>query len=314
MAVKRLNYFTHQFLREQDFKDEQTYHIEMRRRHNSLLHGWGIVTGLEVQKKGEREITISPGMAIDKEGRELVLAEPVIRDLSALEHSSHTYIGIAYAEIWDKADHQSAGGVEGHTRVTEAPEIIEKKHELPKDGSVITLARVHLDDVGHVSRVETDASIRKQCGSSNSAAGWMRLPFKPTRLNPVRIDKKLVRVLSDTEAEEYEFVVDEATAYCDEKGARGSMQIPVPPSAKNVTGFRIAGTTDGNVTVHLFRVGWNLQSNEAEKTELLKETVSGPHFHKDIHVKAVLDESHALAVSVRAVGVTNICLVAAKFE
>ena len=75
MFIKRLNYFTHQFLREQDFKDEQAYHLEMCRRHNRMLHGWGVVTGLEVQKKGEREITINPGTAIDKEGRELMLAE-----------------------------------------------------------------------------------------------------------------------------------------------------------------------------------------------------------------------------------------------
>ena len=313
MSIKRPHYFTYQFLREQDFKDEQAYHMQMRRLHNSMLHGWGVVVGLEVKKKGEREITITPGMAINNEGRELVLTEPVHRDLSSFERNSHTYIALAYTETWDEADLHSAGGVEGYTRVTETPEIREKRHEPPKDGSVVALAKVHINDVGHVS-VEMDASIRKQCGVSNQAAGWMRLPFKPTRLSPIRIDRRLVKV-SDAEAEEYEFIVDEATAYCDERGARGSMSIPVPPSAKKIVGFRIAGTTNGKVTVHLFRVGWNLHDNEGERTTLLdKEAVHGPIFHKDFHLEHNLDESHAVALSVRAEGVTAIYLVAAKFE
>jgi hypothetical protein len=314
LSVKRLNYFTHQFLREQDFKDEQAYHVEMSRRHNRMFHGWGVLAGLEVQKKGEREITINPGTAIDKEGRELTLAKPVSRDLSSFERNSHTYVTMAYAETWDEADHYSAGGVEGYTRVTESPAIDERRHEPPKDGSVVVLARVHLDDVGHIDRIEMDAAIRKLCGFTSPAAGWMRLPFKPARLNPVKIDGRRVRVVSESEAEEVDFVVDEANTYCDQRGARGSMQIPVPPSAKNIVGFRIAGTTRGNVTVHLFRTGWNLQDNKGEKTELLKETVHGPSFHKDIAVEARLDESHALAVSVRAEGESDIWLVAAKFE
>jgi len=314
LPIKKLNYFTHQFLREQDFKDEQAYHVEMRRLHNRMMHGWGVVEGLEVKKKGDREITVQPGLAIDNLGREIVLTEPVSRDLSSFERSSHTFVTIAYAETWDKADHHSTGGVDGYTRVTEAHEIQERRHEPPPDGLAVTLARVHLNDIGHVGHIDMDASIRKQCGFSNPAAGWMRLPFKPTRLSPVKIDGRRVRVFSETEVEEFEFIVDEATAYCDDKGARGSMQIPVPPSAKNIVGFRIAGTTKGKVTVHLFRTGWNLHENRGEKKELFEETVHGPSFHKDIPVESNLDESHALAVSVRAEGETTIYLVAAKLE
>lgn len=310
MFIKRLNYFTHQFLREQDFKDEQAYHLEMRRRHNRSLHGWGVVTGLEVQKKGEREITVSPGMAIDKEGRELVLPEAVTRDFGSFERSSHVYVTIAYAERWDEADHQAAGGVEGYTRLTESPEIKETKQDPAKDGSVVTLARVHVNDVGHVHRIETDASVRKHVGPTNPSAGWMRIPFKPVRLGAVRIAGK-IHIGKD---DELDFTVDEDRTYCDDKGARGSMSIPVPPGAKSIIGFRIAGTTRGNVTVNLFRTGWNVSENKGERTELVKEIVSVAAFHKDIHVDSSLDESHALAVSVKAEGETTIWLVAARFE
>ncbi len=314
MSVKRLNYFTHQFLREEDFKDEQAYHVEMRRRHNQLPYGWGIVQGLEVHKKGEREITISPGTAIDKEGREIVVSSTVTRDLGSFDRGSHTFVTVTYGETWEEADHHSAGGVEGYTRVTESPEFNEKRHQPPKDGAVITLARVHLDEVGHVRHIDTDSSIRKTAVIVNPAAGWMRLPFKPIRLSPVKIDGRLVRFGNEAQAEEFEFIVGEAFAYCDDRGARGSMEIPVPPAVTSLVGFRIAGTTRGRVTVHLFRVGWNLHENKGENTELLRETVSGPSFHKDIAVESRLDESHSLSVSVKAEGESYIWLLAAKFE
>jgi len=314
MAVKRLNYFNHQLLREEDFKDEQTYHLEMRRRHNQLLHGWGIVQGLEVHRKGEREITITPGMAIDKDGREIVVSSPVTRDLSSFDRSSHVIITVAYGEMWEEADQHSAGGVKGYTRVTESAVFDERKQQPSKEDSAVALARVHLDEAGHVRHIDTDSSIRKMAGLVSPAAGWIRLPFKPIRLSPVRIDGRGVRFVDQAQAEEYEFIVDEATAYCDDKGARGSMEIPVPPAAAHLAGFRIAGTTRGKVTVHLFRVGWNLRENKGEKTELLNETVNGPSFHKDIEVHTHLDDSHALAVSVKAEGETNIWLLAAKFQ
>ena len=43
--LKRPNYFTNQFLVERDFKDEQSYQIGMRRKHNLALHSWGIADG-----------------------------------------------------------------------------------------------------------------------------------------------------------------------------------------------------------------------------------------------------------------------------
>lgn len=70
----RVNYFERQFLRSQDFRDEQAYHIAMRRRHNVAHHSWGIVRGLELIANDEG-LFIQPGMAVDGYGRELLLAE-----------------------------------------------------------------------------------------------------------------------------------------------------------------------------------------------------------------------------------------------
>lgn len=73
--IKRLHYYDHQYLREHDFTAEQTYHRDMRHLHNRSLHVWGIVNGLEVNAPDNSTIEISPGMAIDNLGREIVLSE-----------------------------------------------------------------------------------------------------------------------------------------------------------------------------------------------------------------------------------------------
>ncbi|MFM6406051.1 MAG: hypothetical protein ACKPGT_15850, partial [Microcystis sp.] len=81
--IKRLNYFNGQFLRAPDFTEEQTYHLEMRRRHNENLHTWGIADGLKLQYTiGSSQIEIAEGMAIDSKGREIVLVEKANKDLS----------------------------------------------------------------------------------------------------------------------------------------------------------------------------------------------------------------------------------------
>jgi len=306
VSIKRLNYFTHQFLREHDFKDEQTYHREMRYRHNVSLHGWGVVQGLEVEKRGERGISVLPGIAIDKEGRELVLTESVTHEV--IERDTETHIAIRYAEIWDEADRHSGGGVEGFTRVTESPEIIERRHAHADDAEV-TLARIHINNVGHVHEIDMGPAVRNRIGGRGTG-GWVRLPFKPARLYPLRIGNQLVPT-----DKAYEFIIDEYKAYCDDQGARGSMGIPVPPGATKIVDFRIAGFTSGIIKVHLFRTGWNLHENKPEDRKLLTETVKGPKFHQDISVKeGNLDESHAVAVSVEAEKAAEIWFIAARFE
>jgi hypothetical protein len=69
---KRLRYFNGQFLQAQDFIDEQDYHIDRQRRHNRLLHTYGVAEGLGVISTGS-QITVTPGTAIDGEGRQILI-------------------------------------------------------------------------------------------------------------------------------------------------------------------------------------------------------------------------------------------------
>src|SRR5262245_37298435 len=119
MAVQRLNYFHYQFLQEQDFKDEQAYHVAQRRRHNAQFHTWGRVRGLDVTfVAGERKVRVSPGVAVDSLGREIIVESNLDVDLQS--HPGETvYLSLAYKE--ENTDPSTQPGVAGNfTRTTES--------------------------------------------------------------------------------------------------------------------------------------------------------------------------------------------------
>jgi len=72
----RLRWFTGRFLTAHDLTHEQEYHVGRRRLHHRLLHGWGVVCGLEVRPDGRPGcgdvVVIAPGIALDCRGREIV--------------------------------------------------------------------------------------------------------------------------------------------------------------------------------------------------------------------------------------------------
>ncbi len=71
--LQRVSYFFGQVLGEDDFKTEQNYFIEKHRLHNRHLHGWGVVNGLEVSVDKGNVVHVSPGIAIDCAGNEILL-------------------------------------------------------------------------------------------------------------------------------------------------------------------------------------------------------------------------------------------------
>src|SRR6185436_4337598 len=96
---KRLRYFDGQFLRDQDFIDEQNYHLDRQQRHNRLLHAPGIVSGLEVIVKPETgEVTIAPGTALDSAGRQIVLSKETKLNLESTVAGQALLVYIAFAQ------------------------------------------------------------------------------------------------------------------------------------------------------------------------------------------------------------------------
>jgi hypothetical protein len=77
--IDRIRYYDGEFLRAFDFSDEQTYHMEMRRRLNRYLHLYGIVQGLDLvsdTEAGFTQVYIERGLAIDAFGREIYVFAP----------------------------------------------------------------------------------------------------------------------------------------------------------------------------------------------------------------------------------------------
>jgi hypothetical protein len=75
-VVKRTRFFDGQFLKDQDFIDDQKYHIDRQRRPNRLLRVSGICEGLTVEVK-DNKVTVTPGTALDSQGRLIVLNDTV---------------------------------------------------------------------------------------------------------------------------------------------------------------------------------------------------------------------------------------------
>jgi len=85
-SYKRTRYFHGMLLTERDFQEEQIYHQEKRRLLNRMLHGWGVVCGLGLKptKPESSKIIVSPGMALDCHGNEIVVCNDFEIDLKKL--------------------------------------------------------------------------------------------------------------------------------------------------------------------------------------------------------------------------------------
>ena len=101
---ERNRYFYGKLLTVRDFEVEQRYHCSKRALLNRLLHGSGVVCGLGVTASDESTLMIESGMALDYQGREIVLPETLFRKLQMLEGQEtlagkkDAYLCLSYAQ------------------------------------------------------------------------------------------------------------------------------------------------------------------------------------------------------------------------
>lgn len=80
-VVKRVRFFDGQFLKDQDFIDDQKYHIDRQRRPNRTLRVAGICEGLTLIVDSN-QVKVTAGTALDSQGRLIVLSgDPFAADL-----------------------------------------------------------------------------------------------------------------------------------------------------------------------------------------------------------------------------------------
>lgn len=95
--LKRNRFFPGKLLTADDLELEQDYFREKLRRHNRYLHGMGIVFGLEVSKGGSA-VVIAPGLAIDCQGNEIAIPEPLQQFFPSPDLGSTFFLSISYVE------------------------------------------------------------------------------------------------------------------------------------------------------------------------------------------------------------------------
>ncbi len=115
--LERTRFFAGQLLSADDLQHEQDYFRDKSRLHNRFLHGWGIVAGLGITVDQESTVVVSPGLALDCAGNELVLADEQRIPLSGL--AGRHYLTIEYQEV-AVGQTPSPHGETEHSRVREA--------------------------------------------------------------------------------------------------------------------------------------------------------------------------------------------------
>lgn len=92
----RPRFFDGMLLTADDFQTQQEYHRNKLRMHNRCFHGCRIACGLEVNFR-RNNVYIEPGMALDCQGNELVLCDPV--KVSLPSRKMRFFLTVSYSEI-----------------------------------------------------------------------------------------------------------------------------------------------------------------------------------------------------------------------
>ncbi len=151
---RRVRYFDGQFLKEQDFIDEQRYHLDRRRRLTRLLLTPGVLEGLEVAPVANApRVKVAPGTAVDGRGRLLVRTDDTVPvelgDKVNRDGPVTIVIALSYNDVESDAPQGGAS-----PRWREAPDVVaflEGAPDAPPADTHLRLARVTLDSNGAVT-------------------------------------------------------------------------------------------------------------------------------------------------------------------
>lgn len=174
---RRVNFFDGLLLTAADLAAEQEYHRQLRYLHNRL-HGYGAVSGLDVTA-GRGGVRVSPGMAIDRLGREIVVATPLTLALESHLNARGwpRDLVITWGEVAEGPLPRPEGeGTVDFTRWVEQPELsLVARGQAPPEALV--LARVTPAGRGLFS---VDTSVRRPLGPAS---------LDPASLDPASLDQ-----------------------------------------------------------------------------------------------------------------------------
>lgn len=80
-GLEKPRFFAYQIVMPADLTLAVDYFYERQRRHNRLLHGWGVVRGAWVSRVDEWQLSITPGYVLGPQGDEIVIDRPLQFDI-----------------------------------------------------------------------------------------------------------------------------------------------------------------------------------------------------------------------------------------
>ena len=314
---QRPTYYDGQLLLAKDFIAEQDYHVRARQSHNRLYFDWGVVRGLEVTPAQDRSVRVAPGAAIDEKGNDIRLDESTVLDLGEFRPRDRVYVCLAYEEV--PVGGKEANRVDCYATVTAS-----------RDSSGLVLAAVPLDDQGKVDAAAIDYAqtryARLAVGSVTAVQlhdelrrGWFRSPFRPIPMVEGPEEGKEAGLPAFRVGATEALSPDPREAGDKDRGAAGTMAIPIPFGVRHVTRFRIAGMENkGEIAVLLMRGGMDPGTRKHVRDVLVdQKIVRREPFYETYNVvagnTALNPEYHTLAVWLKGTRRTAISLVAVEF-
>ena len=192
--IRHVRFFNQQFLKQEEFREEQTYNIHMRRRVNYALFDDGVVqitpADLTLEAAGGTQVRIKRGMAVGSnqvvfEAREIILPADALRDIATVVGAGQTaWVTVNYSEA--EGAPVPVGAVTENSRVDETAEIqlhsADPSGTLTPDGDpLIVLGSVDFDTmaVDNATSRQT-AQIRAALGGSGGGGS----PVTVTGISP----------------------------------------------------------------------------------------------------------------------------------
>jgi hypothetical protein len=194
----------------------------------------------------------------------------------------------------------------------------------------LVLGTVALDDQGRVNEESIDytqtkysrlaaGSITAEQLHDELRRGWLRLPFRPDPMVEGPEDGKEAGLPAFRVGATEALSPDPKEAGDRDRGAAGTMAIPIPPSVKHVTRFRIAGMENkGEIDILLMRGGWDPATRKHVRDVLIDEKIIRREPFAEVYrikeKETALDpEYHTLALWLKGTRRTAISLVAVEF-
>ena len=100
-GLERTRFFPRQLITPDDLTQDQRYFREKQRRHNRMLHGWGVVCGVYVRSgQNPCEVIVEPGYILGPYGDEIIVEQEVTVDLCHEDPDGNALSPCGESDIW----------------------------------------------------------------------------------------------------------------------------------------------------------------------------------------------------------------------